>query len=275
MTRYKVSILVKVLIVAFFTTFAAYVEGAESLTFYHLDALGSPVAATDEQGNVLWREEYRPFGERINNEPAASGNSRWFTGHSHDNNTGLTYMGARFYDPVVGRFMAVDPVSFSEGNIHSFNRYAYANNNPYKYVDPDGEAGILVVPKVRITPRLTRNQRPTIKVPKRLPGESQAAYGQRLSKSFGQQLRNKSGPKGPLKTGRGPVNPKSFKPQKPPIAGDGPLAAAVRLGNKLIKAIGEEIDTIGGAASSFVQPLTEREINQMKYGVDIPPYPDA
>ena len=55
-----------------------------------------------------------------------------------DNQTGLSYMGARYYDPVIGRFMGVDPVGFQENNIHSFNRYAYANNNPYKFVDPDG-----------------------------------------------------------------------------------------------------------------------------------------
>jgi len=43
---------------------------------------------------------------------------------------------ARYYDPVIGRFYSNDPASFS--NIHNFNRYTYANNNPYKYIDPDG-----------------------------------------------------------------------------------------------------------------------------------------
>ncbi len=47
-------------------------------------------------------------------------------------------MGARYYNPALGRFMAMDPVGFQEGNIHSHNRYTYANNNPYKFVDPDG-----------------------------------------------------------------------------------------------------------------------------------------
>jgi uncharacterized protein RhaS with RHS repeats len=45
-------------------------------------------------------------------------------------------MQARYYDPVIGRFYSNDPVGFRD--VHSFNRYAYANNNPYKYVDPDG-----------------------------------------------------------------------------------------------------------------------------------------
>jgi uncharacterized protein RhaS with RHS repeats len=50
-------------------------------------------------------------------------------------------MQARYYDPVIGRFYSNDPVGFRD--VHSFNRYAYANNNPYKYVDPDGEFPIL------------------------------------------------------------------------------------------------------------------------------------
>ena len=45
-------------------------------------------------------------------------------------------MQARYYDPVIGRFYSNDPVGFRD--VHSFNRYAYANNNPYKYIDPDG-----------------------------------------------------------------------------------------------------------------------------------------
>ena len=113
-----------------------------STTFYHNDALGSPVAATDENGTVKWREQYRPYGDKINNDlEALTDNSRWYTGHPHDESTGLTYAGARYYDPVVGRFMAIDPVGVPgsvESNPMMFNRYAYANNNPYKFVDPDG-----------------------------------------------------------------------------------------------------------------------------------------
>ena len=55
-------------------------------------------------------------------------------------------MGARYYDPVLGRFMGIDPVDFQTDDLHSFNRYAYANNNPYKYVDPDGRFAFLAVP---------------------------------------------------------------------------------------------------------------------------------
>jgi uncharacterized protein RhaS with RHS repeats len=52
------------------------------------------------------------------------------------------YMQARYYDPVIGRFYSNDPLGFRD--IHSFNRYTYANNNPYKYTDPDGRIAFLI-----------------------------------------------------------------------------------------------------------------------------------
>ncbi len=115
-------------------------RAAEVLTYIHNDVAGNPVAATDQNGVVRWRESYRPYGERTVNAPAAAGNRQFFHGKAMDPDTGLSYFGARYYDPVVGRFMGVDPQHFDENNLHSFNRYAYANNNPYRYVDPDGRS---------------------------------------------------------------------------------------------------------------------------------------
>ncbi|MCS4306761.1 RHS repeat-associated protein [Rheinheimera pacifica] len=67
-----------------------------------------------------------------------------YTGHLEDDDLQLTYMQQRYYDPVIGRFYSNDPVDFmghmQRGNpTMGFNRYAYANNNPYKYTDPDGQ----------------------------------------------------------------------------------------------------------------------------------------
>jgi len=69
-----------------------------------------------------------------------------FTGHQKDNATGLTYMQARYYDPTIGRFYGIDPAPFS--NVQNFNRFVYANNNPYKYVDTDGQASKQAMEKV-------------------------------------------------------------------------------------------------------------------------------
>lgn len=136
--QYKLTGLVSfLLILAVMNT----VSAREVVTYFHNNALGSPVAATDELGNLKWREEYLPYGERLLKQDSGT-NDTWFTGKQEDKATGLTYFGARWYDPVVGRFTGIDPVGFQENNIHSFNRYAYANNNPYKYVDPDGRLGV-------------------------------------------------------------------------------------------------------------------------------------
>jgi RHS repeat-associated protein len=113
---------------------------AERITYIHTDILGSPVAASDESGNLLWREQYEPYGEQILRPFAPDDNTRWYTGKPFEEDLNLSYFGGRWYDPAVGRFMAMDPVDVQAGNLHSFNRYAYANNNPYRYVDPDGNS---------------------------------------------------------------------------------------------------------------------------------------
>jgi len=109
-------------------------------TYFVQDALGSPVAAMDESGNTLWVKQYHPYGREHDADPASFSNRVSFTGHAYDRELGLDYMGARYYDPIIGRFMGIDPIGFDEANPMSFNRYSYANNNPYVYVDPNGEA---------------------------------------------------------------------------------------------------------------------------------------
>jgi RHS repeat-associated protein len=117
--------------------------------YFHNDIAGSPIAATDQAGNLLWRESYRPYGERVL-KPAAA-NAQWFHGKQTDPETGMSDFGARNYDPVLGRFLSIDPVDFQDKNIHSFNRYAYGNNNPLKYKDPDGRYADFVIEAASLT----------------------------------------------------------------------------------------------------------------------------
>jgi RHS repeat-associated protein len=72
-----------------------------------------------------------------------------YTGHVNDPDTGLIYMQQRYYEPLAGRFLSVDPVT-TDANTGantgaSFNRYAYALNSPYTYKDPDGRVSQEVV----------------------------------------------------------------------------------------------------------------------------------
>ncbi|PYE30040.1 RHS repeat-associated protein [Idiomarina fontislapidosi] len=106
-----------------------------------------------------------------------------YTGHVGDN-TGLVYMQARYYDPVIGRFYSNDPVGAiahlgTANGIHGFNRYAYANNNPFKFVDPDGRSSVdlesLFNPLKNLIPDELVNKEITTKnieqVPKRLAND--------------------------------------------------------------------------------------------------------
>lgn len=109
--------------------------GAATVTYQHTDALGSPVAVTNASRTVIESSEYEPFG-RVGNRAARDGAG--YTGHAEDAATGLTYMQQRYYDPQIGRFLSVDPVTAYSSPVGAFNRYWYANNNPYKFTDPDG-----------------------------------------------------------------------------------------------------------------------------------------
>jgi RHS repeat-associated protein len=112
-------------------------QAVEEVIYYHNDALGSPIIATDQEGRVVWRNSYAPYGQSIG--PSAP-NEPGYTGKFEEPGLGIQDFGARWYDPRIGRFLAIDPVGFDPQNPQSFNRYAYANNNPYKYLDPNGES---------------------------------------------------------------------------------------------------------------------------------------
>jgi RHS repeat-associated protein len=81
-----------------------------------------------------------------------------YTGHQWDNDTGLNYMQARYYDPLLARFYSNDPAGYT-GDITTFNRYSYVGNNPYKYTDPNGKNRILArMAGALKSPKLTGRQ---------------------------------------------------------------------------------------------------------------------
>ncbi len=121
------------------TTLAA--PSTETVIYHHTDGLGSPIARTNEAGVLVSKTRYEPYGMTVDGTtPPDIG----FTGHVNDSDTGLTYMQQRYYDPVAGRFLSEDPVLTDSNSGSGFNRYAYANNNPYKYIDPDGRNPLLL-----------------------------------------------------------------------------------------------------------------------------------
>jgi RHS repeat-associated protein len=100
---------------------------------------------TDITGTPVLHLQYLPFGEpwvrQINwNYALLHGESRYtFTGKERDEETGLMYFGARYYDPGRGIFTQVDPLHAKYPGLSSYN---YCGNNPLKYVDPNGREPI-------------------------------------------------------------------------------------------------------------------------------------
>ncbi|WP_425608092.1 RHS repeat domain-containing protein [Pseudoxanthomonas winnipegensis] len=108
---------------------------AQTVEYIHTDALGSPIAVTNASQQVIERSEYAPYGDLLN-RPDTDGPG--YTGHVLDAATGMNYMQQRYYDPMIGLFLSVDPVTAYAKPGVNFNRYWYASNNPYRFTDPDG-----------------------------------------------------------------------------------------------------------------------------------------
>ena len=113
-------------------------ENARTRVFYHLDRSGSTRAVTASDGHALAGFDYTPYGGTV--LPAANIEQR-YNGELVDN-SGLIYLGARLYDPVVGRFLAPDTILPDALNTQAANRYAYAYNNPARFTDPSGHQAI-------------------------------------------------------------------------------------------------------------------------------------
>jgi RHS repeat-associated protein len=104
--------------------------------YYHSDHLGSSSLITNLDGEVVQHIEYVPFGEVFIEERNNTWNTPYlFNAKELDEETGLYYYGARYYDPRISLWLSTDPLQEKYPNISS---YAYTVNNPIKYIDPDG-----------------------------------------------------------------------------------------------------------------------------------------
>jgi RHS repeat-associated protein len=123
--------------------------------YVHTDHLGSSTLHTEgedksthqgiryQKGEVIQKMEYAPFGtERLVLNASNEENPK-FTGQTQDLETDLYYYGARYYDPVLGRFIQPDSI-IPDYSAQGINPYAYVYNNPLSYVDPSGNVGVRI-----------------------------------------------------------------------------------------------------------------------------------
>ncbi|EPE83341.1 RHS repeat-associated core domain protein [Leptospira noguchii str. 1993005606] len=113
--------------------------------FFHPDHLGSITMITDGAGNPASGPEpgtsfvsYEPYGSIIRNDSYGPDIFRYkFTGQIEDKETGLYYYKARYYEPILGRFLQAD-TQVMPTNVNSMNRYMYVDGNPVNYRDVSG-----------------------------------------------------------------------------------------------------------------------------------------
>ena len=113
-------------------------DNYEKLQFYyHPDHLGSSSYITNLDGEVAQHIEYVPFGEVFIEERNNTWNTPYlFNAKEFDEETGMYYYGARYYEPRVSLWMSVDPIANLKNWI---SPYAYTKDNPLRYIDPDGQ----------------------------------------------------------------------------------------------------------------------------------------
>ncbi|MCA0753723.1 Hint domain-containing protein [Paenibacillus sp. N4] len=120
--------------------------------WYQFNTHGDVVALLDDTGAVKVSYSYDAWGNHTSAAPTDAtlksvyeNNPYRYAGSWYDQETGKYYLGARFYDPKIGRFLSKDPVSVRVGSHLGSNAYAYADNNPVMYADPHGEWVWIVV----------------------------------------------------------------------------------------------------------------------------------
>ncbi|MFE5297318.1 ricin-type beta-trefoil lectin domain protein [Streptomyces sp. NPDC056632] len=116
----------------------AYGTGAETLVAQTTDHQGSAYAEVALYGGMSVRiRKQDPFGNERGTAGANLQSHKGFLGKTRDDSSGYQPLGARLYDPVVGRFLSVDPMLDLNDPLQA-NGYAYAQNNPVSYSDPTG-----------------------------------------------------------------------------------------------------------------------------------------
>ena len=110
--------------------------------FYHPDYLGSSSFITNLEGEVVQHIEYVPFGEVFIEERNSVWNTPYlFNAKEFDEETGMYYYGARYYEPRLSIWLSTDP---KEEKFAQWSSYTYTLNNPLNLIDRDGKEGIVV-----------------------------------------------------------------------------------------------------------------------------------
>ncbi len=102
--------------------------------YYHCDHLGTPLALTDSEGQIVWAASLDPWGNLLDEyDPHGIGQPIRLPGQIHDRETGLYYNRHRYYDPQMRGYITQDPIGLAGG----FNKFSYPLN-PLEWTEPLG-----------------------------------------------------------------------------------------------------------------------------------------
>ncbi|MGW7074694.1 RHS repeat-associated core domain-containing protein [Streptomyces sp. NPDC054866] len=108
-----------------------------NLNFMAADHHGTSSVALDATTYAVTKRYTSPFGASRGEKVSTWPDDKEFLGKSVDAVSGLTHVGAREYDPLIGQFISVDPLMVPEKH-QSLNGYGYSGNSPVTFSDPTG-----------------------------------------------------------------------------------------------------------------------------------------
>ena len=117
------------------------VNGAWTPSFYGYDGGGSVRQLTNAAGAVTDTYEYDAFGNEINHT-GTTPNNYLYRGEQYDQDLGLYYLRARYYNPATGRFLSRDPNAGYIDQPATLHKYLYANGDPVDGLDPTGRGDV-------------------------------------------------------------------------------------------------------------------------------------
>ena len=130
---------------------SSYAQGVFDVYLFTKNLQGDIIGIYDESGSLVAEYKYDAWGHSYGmsyypeSKYIADANPFRYRGYYYDTETGFYYLNSRYYDPQIKRFISADSIGYlgANGDLNSYNLYAYCSNNPVMYVDPNGESAIL------------------------------------------------------------------------------------------------------------------------------------
>ncbi len=119
--------------------------------YYVTNMQGDVIKLIDVNGLVKAEYKYDAWGNVIYKTGSLADIKPYrYRGYRYDEELGLYYLQSRYYNPETHRFISADGLLGEQGNILGHNMYAYCQNNPVMYIDPNGEWAVLAMAVLRI-----------------------------------------------------------------------------------------------------------------------------